>query len=216
MEKIDLNLDSMSPAQLDELLNKANEIKNDKRQAAQVAYESLRGEFCNTVKDKLFDVTKAVTEFRSWLNGESSAFREVMQEYCQLRQGQRSITVAYADFRIEIKESTMRTFDERADAAAERLVDYLRKWIVTSGRNTDDAMYQLVMTLLERNQKGDLDKDSIEKLYKQESKFDEGYKEIMNLFRESRVVEHTSLNYYFYRRDEMGVWRKIEPSFCRL
>lgn len=214
MEQI--NLANLSTEQLDELLNKANEIKNNKRQAEQVAYETLRAEFCQDVLSKLGDTTKKVSEFRSWLTTESAAFREVMREYCQLRKGQRSISIVSDDFKLEIKESTTRTFDERADAAAERLVDYLRAWIVTSGRDTEDAMYQLVMTLLERNRKGDLDKDSIEKLYKQESKFDEGYKEIMNLFRESRVVERTSLNYYFYRRDEMGVWRKIEPSFCRL
>lgn len=214
MEQI--NLANLSTEQLDELLNKANEIKNNKRQAEQVAYETLRAEFCKDVLSKLGDTTKKVSEFHSWLTTESAAFREVMREYCQLRKGQRSITIVSDDFKLEIKESTTRTFDERADAAAERLVDYLRAWIVTSGRDTEDAMYQLVMTLLERNRKGDLDKDSIEKLYKQESKFDEGYKEIMNLFRESRVVERTSLNYYFYRRDGMGVWRKIEPSFCRL
>ena len=49
-----------------------------------------------------------------------------------------------------------------------------------------------------------------------EGKFDEEYTEIMNLFRESNVVQRTALNYYFSKRDKDGVWRRLEPSFCRL
>ena len=77
-------------------------------------------------------------------------------------------------------------------------------------------MYQLAMTLLERNKQGNLDYKSISKLYEMEGKFDEEYTEIMNLFRESNVVQRTALNYYFSKRDKDGVWRRLEPSFCRL
>ena len=77
-------------------------------------------------------------------------------------------------------------------------------------------MYQLAMTLLERNKQGDLDYKSISKLYELESRFDAEYAEIMQLFKESNVVYKTATNYYFYKRDLNGVWRRIEPSFCRL
>ena len=46
--------------------------------------------------------------------------------------------------------------------------------------------------------------------------FDEEYAAIMQLFKESNVVYKTATNYYFHKRDENGVWRRIEPSFCRL
>ena len=83
---------------------------------------------------------------------------------------------------------------------------------------TDDPMYQLAMTLLERNQAGDLDYKSISKLYELEDKFnDPEYSEIMKLFQESNVVQKNATNYYFWKRDkETGVWRRIEPSFCRI
>ena len=76
--------------------------------------------------------------------------------------------------------------------------------------------HQLAMTLLERNKQGDLDYKSISKLYELEGRFDDHYKAIMDLFRESNVVQANAVNYYFYRRDEQGVWRQLEPSFCRL
>ena len=78
-------------------------------------------------------------------------------------------------------------------------------------------MYQLAMTLLERNKYGDLDYKSVSKLYDLESKFnDPEYSAIMDLFKESNTVERTATNYYFEERDGRGVWRRIEISFNRL
>ena len=85
-----------------------------------------------------------------------------------------------------------------------------------SEKGADDPIYQLAMTLLERNKQGKLDYKSISKLYELESKFDAEYCEIMQLFKESNVVQGTALNYYFSKRDKDGVWRRLEPSFCRL
>ena len=39
---------------------------------------------------------------------------------------------------------------------------------------------------------------------------------IMALFKESHLVEGTATNFYFFEKDRMGVWRKLEPSFNRL
>ena len=110
----------------------------------------------------------------------------------------------------------MKSFDERANLAAERLVDYLKRYAMSRELGTDDPMYQLGMTLIERNRQGDLDYKSVSKLYELEDRFDSEYTEIMDLFRESNVVYKTAVNYYFHKRDENGVWRRIEPSFCRL
>ena len=85
-----------------------------------------------------------------------------------------------------------------------------------SEKGADDPIYQLAMTLLERNKQGKLDYKSISKLYELEDKFDGEYAEIMTLFKESNVVMGTAQNYYFSKRDKDGVWRRLEPSFCRL
>ena len=66
------------------------------------------------------------------------------------------------------------------------------------------------------DERADLDYKSVSKLYELEDRFDSEYTEIMDLFRESNVVYKTAVNYYFHKRDENGVWHRIEPSFCRL
>lgn len=196
------------------------DLKQEERQAAQErrdAYEALRATFMLDVKNKLIPVVEDVKCFKSWIEKETEAFREMMREYGQLRKDEQlSFTLVDGDMKVEVRSNNVKTFDERADMAAERLVEYLKTWVNRSDKGQDDPMYQLAMTLLERNKQGDLDYKSISKLYEMEGRFDDEYKSIMDLFRESNVVTKTAINYYFSMRDQNGVWRRIEPSFCRL
>lgn len=194
-----------------------SEAKND-RVAKRETYEALRGEFMYDVLTRVNDVEQTVSGFKKWLDGEVTAFTKVMREYGAVKNdGQQSYTITDGDFKLEVKFNKVKGFDERADLAAERLVDYLKRYMESSEKGVEDPMYQMAMTLLERNKTGDLDYKSISKLYELEDKFDEEYAEIMQLFKEANVVQTTATNYYFSKRNpETGVWTRIEPSFCRL
>ena len=194
-----------------------SEAKND-RVAKRETYEALRGEFMYDVLTRVNDVEQTVSGFKKWLDGEVTAFTKVMREYGAVKNdGQQSYTITDGDFKLEVKFNKVKGFDERADLAAERLVDYLKRYMAASEKGVEDPMYQMAMTLLERNKTGDLDYKSISKLYELEDKFDGEYAEIMQLFKEANVVQTTATNYYFSKRNpETGVWTRIEPSFCRL
>lgn len=194
-----------------------SEAKND-RVAKRETYEALRGEFMYDVLTRVNDVEQTVSGFKKWLDGEVTAFTKVMREYGAVKNdGQQSYTITDGDFKLEVKFNKVKGFDERANLAAERLVDYLKRYMAASEKGVEDPMYQMAMTLLERNKTGDLDYKSISKLYELEDKFDGEYAEIMQLFKEANVVQNTATNYYFSKRNpETGVWTRIEPSFCRL
>ena len=194
-----------------------SEAQND-RVAKRESYEALRGQFMYDVLTRVNDVEQTVSGFKKWLDGETSAFTKVMREYGAVKnEGQQSYTITDGDFKLEVKFNKVKGFDERADLAAERLVDYLKRYMEASEKGVEDPMYQMAMTLLERNKTGDLDYKSISKLYELEDKFDGEYAEIMQLFKEANVVQNTATNYYFSKRNpENGVWSRIEPSFCRL
>lgn len=194
-----------------------NEVKND-RMAKRESYEGLRSQFMHDVFSKVEKVESEVSGFKKWLDGETSAFTKMMREYGAVKNdGQQSYTITDGDLKLEVKFNKVKGFDERADLAAERLVDYLKRYMQASEKGVEDPMYQMAMTLLERNKTGDLDYKSISKLYELEDKFDSEYAEIMHLFKEANVVQNTATNYYFSKRNlETGVWHKIEPSFCRL
>ena len=210
-------LDKLSPEERKELLNTLQQEDAEQKLELRNTYEKLRHNFAVDVMGKVTSLTVKVKDFKDWLDGESECFRELMAEYGQLRNGeQQSYTILDGDFKLEVKSNKVKQFDERADIAAQKLMDYLDNYIKNSDKGSDDPIYQLAMSLLERNRQGQLDYKSISKLYELEGKFDSEYKQIMDLFRESNVVMATAINYYFSICDEHHVWHRIEPSFCRL
>lgn len=218
-KKNPIDLSQMTAEEKKALLAQLNADANESRQAKRDAYEGLRAEFMHRVEEFLVNVTADVKGFKQWLEKESEGFISVMRDYGQLKNAdQRNYTITDGDFRLQVASNSVKGFDERADMAAERLVAYLKNYMQKSEKGQEDPMYQLAMTLLERNQRGDLDYKSISKLYELEDKFgDQEYKDIMMLFKESNVVQKAAVNYYFFRRHkETGVWMRIEPSFCRL
>lgn len=220
MEKNNQSVDikSLSKEQRAALMAQLQQEEKEDRIARRETYEALRGEFMHEVKTNVLEMVNAVTGFHGWLEKEADAFTKVMKEYGQVKSDeQRSYTITDGDFRLEVKSNKVKGFDERADMAADRLIDYLKRYMQNSEKGSDDPMYQMAMTLLERNKMGDLDYKSISKLYELEDKFDEEYADIMRLFKEANVVQRNGTNYYFSRRNpENGVWTRIEPSFCRL
>ena len=207
----------MSAEERKALMEELNQQEQQEHTNRRDAYETMRKDLVNEVKNKAINLVEVVKQFRDWLDGEVKTFRDVMLEYGHLRKDeQMSFTLVEGDFKVEVRSNKVKCFDERADVAAERLMEYLKKYISGSSKGAEDPLYQLAMTLLERNRQGDLDYKSISKLYELEEKFDDEYKSIMELFRESNVVQSTAINYYFHQRDENNVWHRVEPSFCRL
>lgn len=216
MKKVDLT--NLSADQLAELLEKKRAEEQEAANGNRVAYESLRMDFVCRIRRELQIAMRIMSEFRDLVVKDSASFYDILKDYGQLRSDdQRGFTVQLDNFKIEVKSNTVKGFDERADIAAERLIKFLRDWIKNRDKGEDDPMYQLAMTMIERNRYGQLDYKSVSKLYDLDSKFnDPEYSEIMKLFKESNVAERTATNFYFWEKTELGVWRKLEPSFNRM
>lgn len=215
-QKIDVN--QFTPAQLKELYEQAKRNEVREANARRDAYEAIRAEVVHRIIKKVEAVTSDVECLHTYVSEETSAFKEVMEEYGRLREGgQMSYTLQDGNYKVEVKSNKVKKFDERADVAASRLIEFLQSWIEKADNGSDNPMYQLAMVLLDRNKDGDLDYKNISKLYQLESKFnDPEYSEIMDLFKESHLVEGNATRFYFWKKDKSMVWRKIEPSFNRL
>ena len=213
-----MNIKDMSKEERAQLLAELQNEEKKSRIERRETYEGLRASFMKEVEENVVELTNAVGLFKEWLAQEVESFVSIMKEYGQVRKSdQRSYTITDGDFRLEISSNKVKGFDERADLAAERLIDYLKRYMQQSEKGSDDPMYQMAMTLLERNKAGDLDYKSISKLYELEDKFDSEYSEIMTLFKEANVIQKNAVNYYFSKKNQdTNVWERIEPSFCRL
>lgn len=216
METTDLK--NLTSAELEELLAQKKAEEARRRVERRDAYEGIRAEVVGRIEQKVESVAAEVRGLFDFVRDETTAFYEVMREYGQLRlEGQLSFTLKENGFKIDVRTNRVKVFDERADVAAGRLVEFLQGWIEAAPGGSENPMYQLCMTLLERNKYGNLDYKSISKLYDMEDRFnDPEYSAIMALFKESNVVEGTATNYYFSKCDERGVWRRVEVSFNRL
>ena len=213
-----MDLSKLTSAELAEMLEQKKKEEREESLRRREAYESIRAELVQRMENKVRSVCEEVKGLHTFCVNELGTFRNVLAEYGQLRNAdQMNYKIQEGNFKIEVKACKVKRFDERADAAAARLIDFLKNWIQGKEDGRNNPMYQLAMTLLERNKDGDLDYKSISRLYELEEKFDDPeYTEIMKLFKESNVVEGTSVNFYFSERDELGVWRRLEPNFNRL
>jgi len=212
------NVSDLTIEELEQELAKKKNNAKEQEQKQREAYEAVRAEIVFKIKEKVCGVVSEVSGLFHFVTEETSAFKDVMAEYGKLRHpGQMSFKLEDGDFRILVKSNKVKGFDERADVAASRLIEFLQEWIQGKEDGVDDPMYQLAMTMLERNKEGDLDYKSISKLYNLEAKFNnDEYSSIMQLFKESNVVEGTATNYYFEEKNERGVWIRLEPSFNRM
>lgn len=215
---MDNELKNMTAEQLEQLLAQKRREEAEAADQRRKDYEAARADFVNRMAAETRKITEQVRGFYDLVVAETDTFRDLMQEYgATRRDNQLGYSVQEGDFRLEVKCNRIKRFDERADAAAARLIEFLKAWIGGREKGADDPMYQLAMTLLERNRKGDLDYKSISKLYELEGQFsDPEYTAIMQLFKESNIVDGSAINFYFHQRDERGVWHRIEPSFNRM
>lgn len=209
---------ALSPEEKAALLGDLKSDVTTEKQKRKEAYESLRDGFMNQIKTRYEGYLKHGREFKKWLRSESAAYFDMLKEYGQLkRDEQLGFTIGDDTFRFQVKGSKVKGFDERADIAEKRLVEFLREWVKNKEDGEKNPMYKLAMMMIQRNEAGDLDYKSVSRLYELEEDFaDPGYSEIIQLFKESNTVEGTAIHFYFEERDQNGRWKRTEPSFNRI
>ncbi len=125
-----INLAELTAEQKSELLAQLQSEQKENRQQKRDAYEGLRAQFLIEVERKVQAISDEVAAFKEWLDKEAQGFTDLMREYGQVRrEGQQSYTITDGKFKIEIASNKVKAFDERADMAAERLIEYLKGYM---------------------------------------------------------------------------------------
>lgn len=217
METIDLS--KLSPREKLDMLEKLKAEEKQYQIDTNRAYEGLKSEFLKNVMHRAETQEEEVSRFFAYIQSETDTFIQIMKDYAKVKKNgqQRSFSVVDENFKLEVRHSKVKRFDERADAAAERLTQFLQEWIKGKEAGTDDPMYQIAMLSITKTRGGEFDTKRISTLYQVEEKFNSPeYSEIMQLFRLSHTVDSTVTHYYFYKKDEAGVWQRVELSFNKL
>lgn len=213
-----MDIDKLTEKERDVLLAKLSAKKKQDAISRRRNYQKARVKFITSVERRLRKYVKDGKAFKEWIRVEAETYYNMLKDYGELkREEQLGFTVNSENFRIQVKGNRVKRFDERADIAVKRLMDYLDGWIKRSGNGDGNPLYKLAMSLLQRNEYGDLDYKSISRLYELEGDFnDPEYSEIMQLFRESNTVEGNVIRFYFEERDELNRWKRLEPSFNQM
>ena len=213
-----MDIKNLTEKEREALLNKLQAEKKKKDVDKRKNYEKVRAKFLASTEKRLRKYLKDCQDFKEWLQNEAINYYELLKSYGDLRRDEQlGFQVQNEKFRVLVKGNKVKGFDERADIAEKRLVDYLNVWIEKKGDGDRNPIYKLAMSLIQRNEVGNLDYKSISRLYKLEEDFnDPEYSSIMKLFRESNVVEGTVVRFYFEEKDEDNHWTRIEPSFNKM
>ena len=150
-----VDLSILSEQEKNDLLDKLSAEKTLAESKRRKDYEDLRVDFISRVKSRFVAYVQTGKDFKSWLRDESEAWTSIMNEYGKLKTNdQLGFSLSDNDFKMQVKGSRVKGFDERADVAEKRLVDFLKEWVQKSDKGEKDVMYKLAMLMIERNDAG--------------------------------------------------------------
>ena len=204
----------------------ANEIKaylKKQQEKEQKALEKERKEYEQTRDANIFKMLstaralcKELSEFKQFchINMEQNAV--ALEKYGKIRSNSKggfSITNSDDTMKVTRRRDTEPVWDERSQKAVELIKDFLMDTI----KKRDLDMFEILMSFLERNSKGDLEYARVMDLYKHEDKFDdERWKEGLRLIKESFSNHLKGFAYQFSFKGEDGKWVKADLNFSSL
>lgn len=141
---------------------------------------------------------------------------EALAKYGKLRKNSKGgfmLTTEDGEYRIKYAYNSESYYDERADKAAELLKDFINDFI----KKKDRGAAAMIMDLLARNNKGQLEYGRISKLYSREKDYtDARWIEAIQLFKDSYQVRDSKFMLYFFKRNAKNEYEMINLNFSSL
>lgn len=133
-----MDIDKLSEKEREELLSRLSAEKKLKEAAKRKNYQKMRNRFIASTEKRVRKYVKEGMALKKWLHDEADTFYNAMKGYGELkRDEQLGFTVGNDNFRIQVKGNRVKRFDERADIAEKRLIDYLNRWIQSKARERE-------------------------------------------------------------------------------
>jgi len=210
------SIEEMSVEELQAHLASKQKAEKAKEQKAKKEYEESRDAAINHVIGEAQDIAATLKYLMDLASSTMEQQKEKLDEYGKIRSNSKG------GFKIETKDGRYRIirqyraindYDERASKAEDLMKDFLLDTV----KKKDKDLFEIIMSLLERNKAGKLEYSRIQALYKHEDKYDDPrWVEAIRLFKESFNQTGSKFAIYFYERDSSGVFQPINLNFCSL
>lgn len=211
-----MNVNEMSSEQLEQLLEKKKKEERKAFASAKAKYEASRNKAVDYVMNNAIELQGIMTQFKREVSEMMDEQALLLAEYGKIRGNSKGgFTVSNADdtFRITRRRDTEPAWDERGQKAVEMLREFLGDTI----KKRDVKLFEILMSFLQRNEKGELEYARVMNLYNHEDKFDDPrWKEGLRLLKESYSIHLRGFGYEFKRKDKEGKWINVSLNFSGL
>jgi len=206
----------MSTEDLEIALAKKKKADNAKREKARKVYETDRDQSVLSMMEKAVILGSKMEEFKGACHTEMDSQSESLKSYGTMNKkskGGFSITHSSGGMRVTRTRSTQPHWDERSQKAVELIKDFLGDAV----KKRDQDLYEILISFIQKNDKGDLEYDKVMHLLSHEDKFaDERWSEGLKLIKESYSVHVRGYGYEFKSKDAQGKWQTINMNFSSI
>lgn len=210
------SLEGLTDEQIEAVLKARKEKKRKEQEKLRTEYEGNRENLVQMLLGQASDLSSEMGEFKKAAHEALKDFGEQLEKYGDLRKNSKGgFQLVSEDGRSRVKYTyrVIHFYDERAQKAEELLKDFLS----TTVKKRDKALHDIIMSLLQRNKKGQLEFSRINQLYAHENSYDDPrWREALKLFKESFKEGESKYDIYFQEKDDEGVWQNINLTFNSL
>lgn len=209
-------LENLTVEQLEAALQEKKKAEKAEKLKAKQQYESIRDSLVSELVIEASALNATMSTFKKTALRLINDFRDKAHEYGDIRKNSKggfSLRNSKTGEMVSLDRNTVPEYDERSTMAEQLIKDFLEDKV----KKKDLQSYRLVMTLLEKNKRGDLTPSRVASLLKIKDNYDDHrWIKAMELFEESFNFRDISYSVSFFTKDEMGKDRAIVLTFSSI
>lgn len=211
-----MNTEQLSTKELEQMLAKRKREEHIARVKEENEYEEKKHAVVNSLTQEAIQLFTALTNFKEKVHTEMDAQKERLDHFGKIR------TNSKGGFSIENEDKTLKVsrirqttpkWDEKSKKAVELISDFLRDTV----KKRDLKMFDILMSFIEKNEKGDLEYSRVMDLISHEDKFDdERWHEGLRLIKNSYSLDFRGYSYLFKAKNQEEKWDTLNLNFSSL
>lgn len=206
----------LTTEQLEQMLAERKKKEREEREKKRKEYEERRDSKIQLMVMQAVEFQNSLKQWKAELHQAFEKQMEELVEYGALRSNSKggfSLVHSSGEFKAVRTRSTQPSWDERSTKAIELISDFLKDTV----KKRDQKIYEVLISFIQKNEKGELEYSKVMHLFKHRDKFDDPrWVEGLNLINESYSVHLRAYGYEFYKKSTDGKWDKIEINFTAI
>lgn len=210
------DIKDMTTQELEQMLKQRKKEEQEKLAKQKKQYEAKRDKSVSQIVTNAIEISKILNQFKGDVHQVMDEQATFLAEYGLIRGNSKGgFTISNSENSMQIKRrrDTEPVWDERSTKAIELIKSFLGDAI----KKRDTKMYEILMSFLQRNDKGELEYSRVMDLYSHEDKFDDPrWKEGLRLIKESFSNHLRGYGYEFKIKGDDGKWVNVLLNFSSL